>query len=161
MPIEPTDETFHRPDGTLRTRLFSSQGAGLYISGTATLINSNVYENEASGSVCSLFEPSVTFHPLPLWTLTSLSRLAQGGGVLVDGVANFEGCNIHDNTAGYVCLQLSLNLHPSPLWMELDLALSARRVVASLLVSTEWQTLKAATSMTTALGLCACILNLP
>jgi hypothetical protein len=57
--------------------LFSSQGAGLYISGTATLINSNVYENEASGTVCSLFEPSVTFHPLPLWTLTSLSRLAE------------------------------------------------------------------------------------
>jgi len=56
--------------------LFSSQGAGLHISGTATLINSNVYENEASGSVCSLFEPSVTFHPSPLWTVTSLLRLA-------------------------------------------------------------------------------------
>jgi len=64
---------------------------------------------------CLHFEPSVTFHPSPLWTLTSLSRLAQGGGVLVDGVANFEGCNIHDNTA-YVCLhlELPLNFHPSP-----------------------------------------------
>ena len=95
--------------------LFSLQGAGLYISGTATLINSNVYENEA-GSVCSLIEPSVTFHPSPQWRLTLLSRLAQGGGVLVDGVANFEGCNIHDNTASDVCLhlELALNFHPLP-----------------------------------------------
>jgi hypothetical protein len=45
--------------------LFSSQGAGLRISGTATLINSNVYENEAEGYVCSHFEPSATFHPSP------------------------------------------------------------------------------------------------
>ena len=46
------------------------------------------------------------------------SRGSQGGGVSVDsgGVANFEGCNIHDNTADFVCLQLelSLNFHPSP-----------------------------------------------
>jgi hypothetical protein len=27
-----------------------------------------------------------------------------GGGVVVRGVANFEGCNIHDNTAINVCL---------------------------------------------------------
>ena len=36
-----------------------------------------------------------------------------------NGVANFEGCNIHDNTAGGgVCLHLnlSLNVHPSPRW---------------------------------------------
>ena len=92
--------------------LFSSQGAGLYISGTATLINSNVYENEASGNVCSLFEPSVTFHP-------------------------------------------------SPLWMELDLALAARRAVASESIPAEWLTLKAAISMTTPLVMCACILNFP
>ena len=42
----------------------------------------------------------------------------QGGGVYVssDGVANFEGCDIHDNTAYYVCLPsaLALNFHPSP-----------------------------------------------
>jgi len=40
---------------------------------------------------------------------------SQGGGVYVDGVANFEGCNIHDNTADHVCLhlELSLNFHPS------------------------------------------------
>ena len=88
------------------------QGGGLYIHGTATLINSNVYENEASGSVCSLFEPSMTFHP-------------------------------------------------SPLWMELDLALAARRAVASMSDPTEWLTLKAAISTKTLRDLCACILNFP
>jgi len=33
-------------------------------------------------------------------------------------VANFEGCNIHDNTASNVCLhlELPLNFHPSPQW---------------------------------------------
>ena len=53
----------HRPDGTLRARAFYLQGGGLRISGTATLTNTNVHENEATGSVCSLFEPSVTFPP--------------------------------------------------------------------------------------------------
>ena len=38
------------------------------------------------------------------------SRGLQGGGVYIasNGVANFEGCNIHDNVAGYVCLHLNL-----------------------------------------------------
>jgi len=49
-----------------------------------------------------------------------VERGSQGGGVFVgsNGVANFEGCNIHDNTAAYVCshLELSLNFHPSPRW---------------------------------------------
>ena len=49
-------------------------------------------------------------------TITGYSRLAQGGGVFVEsgGGANFEGCNIHDNTADYVCLHL--NFPPSPHW---------------------------------------------
>jgi len=85
------------------------------------------------------------------------SRGSQGGGVIVYGVANFEGCNIHDNTASSVCLhlELALNFHPAPLWMELDLALAARRAVASMSIPTEWQTLKAAISTTTLLILCA------
>ena len=38
------------------------------------------------------------------------SRGSQGGGVYVvdNGVANFEGCNIHDNEATYVCSPSSL-----------------------------------------------------
>ena len=42
--------TFHRPNGTLRTRLdLLLQGGGLAIYGTATLTNTNVYSNQASG----------------------------------------------------------------------------------------------------------------
>jgi len=50
-----------------------SRGGGLYIRGTATLTNTNLYSNQAS----------------------------RGGGVYIDydGVANFEGCNIHGNAA--------------------------------------------------------------
>ena len=48
------------------------------------------------------------------------SRGLQGGGVnvYIYGVANFEGCNIHDNTAYNVCLHVerSLNFYPSPLY---------------------------------------------
>ena len=46
----------HRPDGMLRAPLFALQGGGLYIRGTATLTNTNVYSNTAS-SVCSPFRP--------------------------------------------------------------------------------------------------------
>ena len=50
--------------------------------------------------------------------LALAARDLQGGGFYVgtNGVANFEGCNIHDNTANNVCLhlELSLNFHLSP-----------------------------------------------
>jgi hypothetical protein len=100
----------HRPDEIFCHLLaFFLQGAGLYIAGTTTLINSNVYENEAEGPVCSLFEPSVTFNPSPQWRLTSIA---------------------------------------------------AGRAAASM-PKAEWLTLKAATSMTILLDLCACILTFP
>ena len=45
---------------------------------------------------------------------------SQGGGVYVysNGVANFEGCNIHDNTADSVCSPSALaqTFLPSPRW---------------------------------------------
>ena len=88
----------------------------------------------------------------------------QGGGVYVDsgGVAYFQDCNIHENTASYVCLHLRTFLELSSIApMELNLALAIRRAVASMLTSVEWLTLKAATSMTTPLIMCACILNFP
>ena len=61
----------------------------------------------------------VTFHR-PDGTLRAPLFGSQGGGVFVssDGVANFEGCDIHDNAAPDVCLPsaLALNFHPSPHW---------------------------------------------
>ena len=61
--------------------MYSNQanlGGGLYIEGTATLTNTNVYSNQADSY-----------------------GNGSGGGVYVlsNGVANFESCNIHDNTA--------------------------------------------------------------
>ena len=55
----------------------------------------------------------VTFHR-PDGTLRAPLFGLQGGGVFVaganygtdGGVANFDSCNIHDNTAAYVCLHL-------------------------------------------------------
>ena len=69
--------TFHRPDGTLRAPLFGLQGGGVFVD---------------------------TDNPGGVWLDTD-----KPGGVFVDtdGVANFESCNIHDNTAAaYVCLHL-------------------------------------------------------
>ena len=56
-------------------------------------------------------------YALPLFVL-------QGGGVYVDGVANFEDCNIHDNIAT-VCacvFELSLHFHPAPAELIVDAA---------------------------------------
>ena len=57
---------------------------------------------------CLHFEPSQTFPPSPRWNVTRSTFGLQGGGVAVNsnGVANFESCNIHDNTATDVCLHL-------------------------------------------------------
>ena len=78
------------------------------------------------------------------------------------GMATLTNTNVYSNQANYVCspFQLSLNFHPSPLW-SLTSPLAARRAVASMSITEEWLTLKAATSMTTPLLMCACSLNFP
>ena len=65
------DLFLQRPAGTLRVCSPSAQyGAGLYIVGTATLTDTNVYQNQASvGS-----GPSQTFPPRPAGTLHVLTR---------------------------------------------------------------------------------------
>jgi hypothetical protein len=73
--------------------LFSSQGAGLYIRGTATLINSNVYENEAAAIVCS-----------PRWDVTRARFLGlQGGGLVLGGTATLTNTKVYSNKASDVC----------------------------------------------------------
>ena len=48
-PYAPSLSLLQRPAGTLRVLAFCMQyGAGLFIAGTATLTNTNVYENVAS-----------------------------------------------------------------------------------------------------------------
>ena len=50
---------------------FGLQGGGLYIQGTATLTNTNVYDNQASG-VCSPSKVSLNYDPVPRWNVSVL-----------------------------------------------------------------------------------------
>ena len=97
----------------------------LYIqsSGTAELIGLNITGGSASSvqSVCLLNLLPRHFLHRPDGTLCAPHFGSQnGGGVFVNsnGVANFEGCDIHDNAASDVCLPsaLALNFPPSPQW---------------------------------------------
>ena len=47
--------TFHCPDGTLRPLASSWQGGGLYVYGTATLTNTNVYSNTAQQQGANMY----------------------------------------------------------------------------------------------------------
>ena len=52
------------------------------------------------------FFPCLDMSSIPHGTLCAPLFGLQGGGVYVYGVANFESCNIHDNTATSVRLHL-------------------------------------------------------
>ena len=77
-------------------------GGGLYITGTATLTNTNVYDNGAV-YVRSLLEPSVTFHPSPRWNVTFAHGWQDyGGGLYIAGTATLTNSNVYSNEANYV-----------------------------------------------------------
>ena len=99
------------PQWSLTSLSRGLQGGGVLVEGEANFEGCNIHDNNAF-YVCLQLELSLNFPPLPLWSLTSLSRGSQGGGVYVDynGVANFEACGIHDNSASWVCLHLELSL---------------------------------------------------
>ena len=67
------------------------QGGGLFVFGTATLINSNIYFNTANAG----------------W------NHEDGGGLYISGTATLTNTNVYQNEAKYVraCF---LNRHPSP-----------------------------------------------
>ena len=98
-----------------------SQGGGVLVASNAVanFEGCDIHDN-AVYQVCLPSALALNFHPSPDGTLCAPLFGLQGGGVYVssDGVANFEGCDIHDNTAYYVCLPsaLALNFHPSPHW---------------------------------------------
>ena len=55
------------------------QGGGLFIDGTATLTNTNVYANQAT-YVCSPFKLSFNFRPAPRWNgVLTLGRVVASG----------------------------------------------------------------------------------
>ena len=77
-------------------------GGGLYIIGTATLVNTNVYDNRAK-TVCLPFELSLTFHPAPRWNVTRSCFYLQGGGLFLSGMATLTNTNVYSNEADNVC----------------------------------------------------------
>ena len=77
-------------------------GGGLYIAGTATLTNTNVYENQA-GEVCSPFELSLSFYPAPRWNVVCARGWQIGGGLNIQGTATLTDTNVYANRADEVC----------------------------------------------------------
>ena len=95
------DPFLQRPAGMLRVLAFLAQvGAGLAILGTATLTNTNLYENVAF-AVSLQSEPASTFPPAPRWNVTWCSPFLQwGGGLRIYGTATLIDSNVYSNQAG-------------------------------------------------------------
>ena len=89
-----------RPAGTLRVLVCWQYGGGLYIWGTATLTNTNVYANQAE-TVCSPF--ALNFRLAPRWNVTRAHDWQWGGGLYVDGTATLTNTTVYDNQAPRVC----------------------------------------------------------
>ena len=81
-------------------------GGGLYIVGTATLTDTNVYENLAY-NVCSPVEPSWALTQRPTGTFTCVFTCAHGwqdgGGLAIAGTATLTDTNVYENQARWVC----------------------------------------------------------
>ena len=92
-----------------------AEGGGLYIRGTATLTDTNVYENQAD-DVCLHVELSMNCHPSPRWNVTRAHGWQDGGGLFIQGTATLTNTNVYSNQADgvYSPFELSLNLHPAP-----------------------------------------------
>ena len=79
-------------------------GLGIQGGGTATLTDTNVYKNQATGNVgvCSPFEPSST---APRWNVTRADGWQNGGGLYIwdTATATLTNTNVYDNRAGLVC----------------------------------------------------------
>ena len=85
------------------TRAYGWQwGGGLYIVSTATLTDTNVYENQAY-DVCSPVEPSLSSHPVPRWNVACARGWQDGGGLLIWGTATLTDTNVYKNRATEVC----------------------------------------------------------
>ena len=87
----------------------------LLINVTATLTDTNVYDNKAAW-VCSPFELSLNFHPAPRWNVTCADGWQYGGGLFILGTATLTSTNVYENQANEVCspFEKSLNFYPHP-----------------------------------------------
>lgn len=78
-------------------------GAGLYVYGTATLIDSNIYSNVyvSVGNFRTKLDSSAPLDPCARSSSAQNGYGGQGGGLLINdgGVANLDGCNVFSNEA--------------------------------------------------------------
>ena len=85
-------------------RNFLHRPLGLTLALTGCCVRARVFASQdVSARILNLLPH---FLHRPDGTLRAPLFGLQGGGVLVGGVANFDSCNIHDNTATDVCLHL-------------------------------------------------------
>ena len=90
-------------------------GGGLYIAthgGTATLTNTNVFSNEARVRPALCHIPELySSAPLERFVCLPSAQSGKGGGlyISINGVANLDGCQVHENLAW-----VSAHLMPLP-----------------------------------------------
>ena len=95
---------------------FCMQGGGVAVLGSANFINCNLFDNEATYVRSRILNPLWTLLPAPRWNVTRLIAYfcMQGGGVFIDGSADFTGCNIFNNKVyGSVRARILNLLEPS------------------------------------------------
>jgi len=116
-PVEPSLSSHPTPRCNVTCAHGWQNGGGIYISydsgGTATLTDTNVYENQAD--VCSPVEPCLSSHPgapLESHVCSWCAHGWQGGrGIEITstGTAALTDTNVYENRADDVCSRL-LNL---------------------------------------------------
>ena len=105
-----------------------------------------------AGQLSCKLNPRVTFHGPDEIFCRLLAFFLAGCGALHRWHGNANQLKRVRERGMGICVLAFLtfcDISSIALWMELDLALAARRAVASLSIPTEWLTLKAAISMTT------------
>ena len=92
-------------------------GGGLYISGTATLTNTNVYANRADDVSLPLFTFLEVSSSAPLERCLCSYGL-QGGGLIIYSTATLTNANVYANKASKVCSPSvrSWHFHPVSRW---------------------------------------------
>jgi len=117
-PVEPSLSSHPAPRWNVTWAHGWQEGGGLYIAGTATLTDTNVYENRAE--VCSPVEPCLSSHSAPHSNVTCAYGWQRGEGLSISGTATstatLTNTNVYKNQADYVCspVEPSLSTHPAP-----------------------------------------------
>ena len=99
-------------------------GGGLLIVGTATLTNTDVYDNRADKVLLGIF-----FHTLPRRNVTCAHGWQSGGGLFIYGTATLTNTSVYSNQAGDVSspFELFMISHPFPCARTLRVLMVCRR----------------------------------